>query len=163
MSVTTPVAIISPYSSGSCNSWASDILATVPIAESATFTRLFPIMIVIKSRSISDFTISNDFAPNRFSRINHCMVCFEVLRKAISVPEKNAESISSIRNKSTENGSTKEKLMIMVPPTGSDFRTFVENAEATLKEYRKNELKFKKKIVLIGEEESDCRYVYLVE
>jgi hypothetical protein len=91
------------------------------------------------------------------------MVCFEVLRKAISVPEKNAESISSIRNKSTENGSTKEKLMIMVPPTGSDFRTFVENAEATLKEYRKNELKFKKKIVLIGEEESDCRYVYLVE
>lgn len=40
--------------------------------------------------------IANDFAPNFLSRTSHCTVCLDILRKAISVPEKNADKI--IRN-----------------------------------------------------------------
>lgn len=112
--VTTPVAMSKPYSSERWRLFARERLATVPIAESATFTRLFPIMIVIRSLSISDFTISRDFAPNRFSRRSHWIVCLEVLRNAISVPEKNAERARRIKNKSTDNGSTKRKLRIKI-------------------------------------------------
>ena len=89
--VTTPVAIRIPYSSGSTNDFARDMLAIVQSADAHTFTRLFPIITVIRSLSISDFTISRDFAPKRFSRISHWIVCFDIFRKAISVPEKNAE------------------------------------------------------------------------
>jgi hypothetical protein len=91
MSVTTPVAINIPYSSGSERDFASERLARVPSADAHTFTRLLPIMTVMRSLSISDFTRSSDFAPKRLSRISHWTVCLDILRNAISVPEKNAD------------------------------------------------------------------------
>lgn len=57
---------------------------------------------------MSDFTFSRDFAHHRFSRTNHCIVCLDVFKKAISVPEKNAERIIRITKISIESGSTKE-------------------------------------------------------
>lgn len=94
--VTTPVAINIPYSSGNARDLARDILAIVHSAEAATLTRLFPIITVISSLSISDFTISRDFAHHRFSFISHFTLWREVLRKAISVPEKNADKAINI-------------------------------------------------------------------
>lgn len=118
MSVTTPVAISIPYSSGRCSSAARAILAIVPSAEAATFTRLFPIITVMRSLSISDFTISSDFAHHLFSFMSHWIVCLEVLRNAISVPEKKAERKIRTININIDKGSTWEKLWIKLLEIG---------------------------------------------
>jgi hypothetical protein len=106
INVTTPVAISRPYSSGSERLFASEMLAIVPRAEAATFTRLFPIITVIRSLSISDLMISRDFAHHLFSFTRDLIVCFEVFKNAISVPEKNAERHMSNINIPICQGST---------------------------------------------------------
>ena len=97
--VTTQVAISIAYSSGSARDFARDMLAIVQSAEAATLTRLFPIITVMRSLSISDFTISSDFAHHFFSLMNPFMLCLDVLRNAISVPEKNADKAISTRKR----------------------------------------------------------------
>ncbi len=99
--VTAHVAMNMPYSSGSESDLAREMLAIVQSADAHTFTRLFPIITVMRSLSISDLTLSSDLAPNRLSRTSHCTVCLDIFKKAISVPEKNADK--AIRTIKTNN------------------------------------------------------------
>jgi hypothetical protein len=122
MSVTTPVAITIPYSSGSERDFASERLAIVPRADAATFTRLFPIITVMRRVSISDFILSRDFAHHRRSLTRDLIVCLEVLRNAISVPEKNAERQIRMINITICEGSKGESIRdkIFLPSIGKN-------------------------------------------
>lgn len=92
MRVTTHVASARPYPPGRLSFSAIASALIVASAEAPTFTRLFPIRIVIKSLSLSSRIVSSDFAHHRFSRLNHSIACFERVMSAISVPEKNADN-----------------------------------------------------------------------
>lgn len=114
ISVTTPVLISSPYSSGRFKLLARVRVVTVARADAPTFTRLFPIRIVIKSESESFLIISSDFEPQRFSRTRDCTVCLDSVMSAISEPEKKAEAAIRIINNIHENGSIFEKSALTI-------------------------------------------------
>lgn len=100
INVTTPVARASPYSPGRSSCSATARALTVASAEAATFTRLFPMRMVIRSLSLSSLMISNDLAHQRFSRLKPSIACFERVMSAISVPEKKADKTISTINRS---------------------------------------------------------------
>lgn len=54
--------------------------------------------------------VSSDLAPNLHSRTSDEIACLEVVIRAISVPEKNAESSIRITKRNIETGSKIEKL-----------------------------------------------------
>ncbi len=89
--MTHPVAIAIPYSFGSPRLPASVSESIVASEEAPTFTRLFPMRIVISSVSLSFLIISSDRAHDFFSRFSQVIVCLLRLMRAISVPEKNAD------------------------------------------------------------------------
>lgn len=110
ISVTAPVARARPYSPGSSSCSAIARALTVASADAQTFTRLFPIRIVISNLSLSSLIRSRDFDPHRFSRLNHSIACFESVMSAISVPEKKADKTISTINKSIWLGSNGRKV-----------------------------------------------------
>lgn len=98
MSVTKPVTRASHVSPEYPSFSAIVSAETVARADAPTFTRLFPMRIVMRSLSVSDLILSRDFAQNLFSLLYHSIACFESVMRAISVPEKKAERATSTTN-----------------------------------------------------------------
>ena len=96
ISVTLPVTSARPICPERPSFSAIARVDTVASAEAPTFTRLFPMSIVIRSLSLSSRMVSRDFAHHRFSRLYHSIACFESVMRAISVPEKKADNVISI-------------------------------------------------------------------
>lgn len=104
--MTHPVAIAIPYSFGSPRLSASVSESIVASEEAPTFTRLFPMRIVIRSVSLSFLIISSARAHDFFSRFSHVIICLLRLMRAISVPEKKADKRTRTIKTNHKYGST---------------------------------------------------------
>ena len=64
---------------------------------------------VIRSKSLFDLIFSSDLAHHLFSLTKDWMLCFDNVIRAISVPEKNAEIATKIKNRDIDRGSTERE------------------------------------------------------
>ena len=76
-----------------------DTAKAVAVEDARLFTKLFPIKMVVKSPSISDFKVATRRAPYIFS-LTICRSCtLERESSAVSEEEKNAEAATKAANK----------------------------------------------------------------